>query len=131
MNLKSVIKKAGASRSTVSRVIYIEPYVSEKTHERVKVITAQEGFAPNPAARALMMQRTLNIRFIIPQNPTSLFDDTSYYFPTLFSVRRENRCAGSRNAAWVRQHERIINRSMRSVDCRWTMVSRQGNQQKG
>jgi LacI family transcriptional regulator len=31
----------------------------------------------------LVTQRTRNIGFIIPQNPNSLFDDPSYYFPTL------------------------------------------------
>jgi LacI family transcriptional regulator len=83
MNLEDIAKKAGVSRSTVSRVINNEPYVSEKTRERVKAIIAQEGFAPNPAARMLVTQRTRNIGFIIPQNPNSLFDDTSYYFPRL------------------------------------------------
>ncbi|RMG89270.1 MAG: LacI family transcriptional regulator, partial [Chloroflexi bacterium] len=31
MNLEDIAKKAGVSRSTVSRVINGEPYVSEKT----------------------------------------------------------------------------------------------------
>jgi DNA-binding LacI/PurR family transcriptional regulator len=83
MNFDDIARKAGVSRSTVSRFIHNEPCVSEKTSVRVKATIAHGGFAPNPAARKLLTQPSQHIGFIIPQNPNSLFDDTAYYFPTL------------------------------------------------
>ncbi|MBI5961010.1 MAG: LacI family DNA-binding transcriptional regulator [Chloroflexi bacterium] len=82
MNLEDIAARAGVSRSTVSRVINNEPYVSEKTRERVLAIIEQEGFIPNPAARALVTQHTQVIGVVIPRTPTVVFED-AFYFPTL------------------------------------------------
>lgn len=81
-NLEDIAAKAGVSRSTVSRVINNEPYVSEKTRQRVLTVIEQEGFAPNPAARALVTQRTQVIGVVIPHVPIVVFED-AYYFPIL------------------------------------------------
>ncbi len=81
-NLEDIAAKAGVSRSTVSRVINNEPYVSEKTRHKVMTVIKAEGFTPNPAARALVTQRTNVIGVVIPQVPLILFED-AYYFPTL------------------------------------------------
>lgn len=81
-NLEDIAAKAGVSRSTVSRVINNEPYVSEKTRHKVMTVIEQEGFSPNPAARALVTQRTNVIGVIIPLVPHVLFED-AYYFPAL------------------------------------------------
>lgn len=82
MNLEDIAAKAGVSRSTVSRVINNEPYVSQKTRQRVMAVIEQEGFSPNPAARALVTQRHRVIGVVIPQIPIIVFED-AYYFPTL------------------------------------------------
>ena len=82
MNLETIAEKAGVSRSTVSRVINNEPYVSEKTRERVMQVIEQEGFVPNPAARMLVTQRTQVIGVIFPRNAIKLFEDR-YFYPTL------------------------------------------------
>jgi LacI family transcriptional regulator len=63
-------------------VINNEPYVSEKTRARVLAIIEQERFSPNPAARALVTQRTEVIGVVVPTN-REVFSDESYYFPTL------------------------------------------------
>jgi LacI family transcriptional regulator len=81
-NLEDIAAKAGVSRSTVSRVINNEPYVSENTRRKVLDVIRAERFAPNPAARALVTQRTYVIGVVIPQAPLVLFED-AYYFPTL------------------------------------------------
>jgi LacI family transcriptional regulator len=81
-NLEDIAAKAGVSRSTVSRVINNEPYVSDKTRQRVLTVIEQEGFAPNPAARALVTQRTQVIGVVIPHVPIVVFED-AYYFPIL------------------------------------------------
>jgi DNA-binding LacI/PurR family transcriptional regulator len=81
-NLEDIAAKAGVSRSTVSRVINNEPYVSERTRQRVLAVIEQEGFTPNPAARALVTQRTQVIGVVIPHVPIVVFED-AYYFPAL------------------------------------------------
>jgi LacI family transcriptional regulator len=85
MNLEDIAKQAGVSRSTVSRVINNEPYVSAKTRAKVMLVIEREGFRPNPAARMLVKQRTQIIGAVIPQTPHVMFDDQSYYFPTLLN----------------------------------------------
>jgi LacI family transcriptional regulator len=82
LSLEDIAKKAGVSRSTVSRVINKEPYVSEKTRARVMEIIEQESFRPNPAARMLVTQRTHIIGMVVPQISNVFFGDNSY-FPML------------------------------------------------
>jgi len=82
LSLEDIAKKAGVSRSTVSRVINKEPYVSEKTRARVMEIIEQVSFRPNPAARMLVTQRTQIIGVVVPQVSNVIFADNSY-FPML------------------------------------------------
>lgn len=82
LNLEDIAAKAGVSRSTVSRVINNSPYVSAQTRQRVLAVIEAEGFAPNPAARALVTQRSQVIGVVIPQIPAIVFED-AYYFPSL------------------------------------------------
>lgn len=82
LNLEDIAAKAGVSRSTVSRVINNSPFVSAQTRQRVLEVIEAEGFAPNPAARALVTQRSQVIGVVIPQIPAVVFED-AYYFPTL------------------------------------------------
>lgn len=81
-NLEDIARKAGVSRSTVSRVINNEPYVSEATRAKVQAIIEAEGFSPNPVARMLVTQRTRVIGVVIPHTLQIAFQDP-YYFPTL------------------------------------------------
>lgn len=81
-NLEDIARKAGVSRSTVSRVINNEPYVSERTRAKVQAIIDSEGFSPNPAARMLVTQRTRVIGVVIPHTLLITFQDP-YYYPTL------------------------------------------------
>lgn len=81
-SLEDIAAKAGVSRSTVSRVINHAPNVSEKTRQHVLAVIAEEGFAPNPAARALVTQRNQAVGVVIPIAPLTFFED-AFYFPTL------------------------------------------------
>ncbi|MCC6615967.1 MAG: LacI family DNA-binding transcriptional regulator [Anaerolineae bacterium] len=82
MNLEDIARKAGVSRSTVSRVINNERYVSEPVRQRVLTVIEQEQFQPNPAARALVTRRSKIIGVAIPQTTNVFFGDNSY-FPML------------------------------------------------
>lgn len=81
-NLEDIARKAGVSRSTVSRVINDEPYVSERTRAKVRAVIEAEGFSPNLAARMLVTQRTRVIGVVIPHTLLVTFQDP-YYYPTL------------------------------------------------
>jgi LacI family transcriptional regulator len=104
-SLEDIAAKAGVSRSTVSRIINNTPGVSERTRQRVLEVIAQEGFAPNPAARALVTRRTQAIGVVIPLAPLTFFEDT-FYFPTL--LQGISRTTSERDHAmmlWLLQNE--------------------------
>jgi LacI family transcriptional regulator len=88
-NLEDIAAKAGVSRSTVSRVINDEPYVSEKTRQRVLKVIEQEGFSPNPAARMLVTQRTNVIGVVFPHTPSTVFADDANFYPQLLQGATE------------------------------------------
>ncbi len=75
MNLESIAKLAGVSRSTVSRVINDSPNVSDSARERVLAVIQQVDFQPNIAARSLAAGRTNVIGLVIPTQVSRLFSD--------------------------------------------------------
>jgi LacI family transcriptional regulator len=82
MNLEDIARKAGVSRSTVSRVINHEAYVSERTRQRVLQVIEAESFSPNQAAQMLARGRTFVMGVVVPHETGAFFDDP-FYFPTL------------------------------------------------
>jgi LacI family transcriptional regulator len=84
MDLEGIARKAGVSRSTVSRVINNSPNVSDRTRQRVLSVIEQENFHPNIAARALVKRRTDIIGVVIP-SPADVFLSDNNYFPMLLS----------------------------------------------
>lgn len=81
MTLESVAKKAGVSRSTVSRVINLQSGVSEQKRERVWQVITETGYQPHLAARALASNRSGIVGLVIPHAVSTLFADP--YFPRL------------------------------------------------
>lgn len=101
MNLEDIAKKAGVSRSTVSRVINNEGYVSEATRSKVMAVVEEVGFAPNPAARALVTQRNEVIGIVVPDPLQELLGtDNPYYYSTLLQ--------GITDAAHVRDYATLL-----------------------
>lgn len=58
ITIKDVAKAAGVSTQTVSRVLNNRPDVSPETRERVQVVIAEMGYAPNVLARSLSRGRS-------------------------------------------------------------------------
>ncbi|MBP7998247.1 MAG: LacI family DNA-binding transcriptional regulator [Chloroflexi bacterium] len=81
LTLEEIGRLAGASRSTVSRVINGQRGVREETRQRVLQIVAETGFHPNAAARSLAGHRAQIIGLVIPLSVQFLFTDP--YFPRL------------------------------------------------
>lgn len=78
LRLEDIAKKAGVSRSTVSRVVNNQQNVSEKVRQRVLKVIKETGFSPNAAARTLVSQRSNTIGLILPHSVSTFFTDPFY-----------------------------------------------------
>lgn len=81
-SLEDVARKAGVSRSTVSRVINNDPNVKAETREHVLKIIEQERYNPSTVARSMVTGRTQVIGLVFPHEYHVFFNDP-YYFPAL------------------------------------------------
>ena len=81
LTLEDIAKKAGVSRSTVSRVVNDQPNVKEDVRAKVQEVIAETGYRPHAAARSLASRRTQVIGLVIPSMVHTLFTDP--YFPRL------------------------------------------------
>jgi DNA-binding LacI/PurR family transcriptional regulator len=73
--LEEVAVAAGVGRGTVSRVINGSPQVSVAAKEAVERAIAELGYVPNPAARALVTQRTDSVALVISESEGRLFGE--------------------------------------------------------
>jgi LacI family transcriptional regulator len=81
LTLEDIAKKAGVSRSTVSRVVNGHPNVRESVRKHVQKVIQSTGYHPNAAARTLAMQRSKMVGLVLPRSVSSFFADP--YFPRL------------------------------------------------
>lgn len=81
MNLETIARMSGVSRSTVSRVINNSPRVSEDSRRKVLEVIRRTNFQPNIAARSLATGSTRILGLVIPTAVANLFTDP--YFPLL------------------------------------------------
>lgn len=103
MNIYEIAKKAGVSRSTVSRVINGEGYVSEEARRKVTQVIEEENYVPNPAARALVTKRNQIIGIVIPDTIKSILDtENSHYYSTLLQgITEEAHLRNFATLLWV------------------------------
>lgn len=81
LTLEDIAKKAGVSRSTVSRVVNGHENISDGVRQRVLEVIKETGYRPNAAARTLASQRSRMIGLVLPHSVSLLFTDP--YFPQL------------------------------------------------
>ena len=65
-SIRGVARRAGASASTVSRVLNARPDVAPATRERVLQAIAELGYHPNAQAVGLSCQRTGVVGLVVP-----------------------------------------------------------------
>lgn len=82
MNIKDVAKKSGVSKTTVSRVLNNEKYVSDETREKVLSAIKELGYAPNWVARSLITNKTNLIGVIVPEV------DLSFYYSIISEMEK-------------------------------------------
>lgn len=87
--IEEIAKKAGVSRSTVSRVINNDPNVKDETRELVQEVVTSNNYVPSRAARKLAGGRTGVIGLVIPIGVSRLFIEP--FFSTLIQSVT-NRC---------------------------------------
>ncbi len=75
VTLTDVAHAAGVSPSTVSRALRGERAVDPSLIARVQAVSAQLGYVPDPAARALASQRSNHVAILIPLLSNALFVD--------------------------------------------------------
>ncbi|TWI55902.1 LacI family DNA-binding transcriptional regulator [Halalkalibacter nanhaiisediminis] len=71
--IEDVAKRAGLSRSTVSRVINHHPYVSEKKKKLVYDAMKELEYHPNSSAQRLRTQKTDTIAVLVPRLTNPFF----------------------------------------------------------
>ena len=81
LTLEDIAKKAGVSRSTVSRVVNGHDNISDSARQRVLQVIKETGFRPNAAARTLASKRSNMIGLVLPHSVSQLFTDP--YYPHL------------------------------------------------
>lgn len=81
LTLEDIARQSGVSRSTVSRVVNEDPYVSEPVRKRVLDVIRDTGYHPHAAARALASQRAWTLGLLLPHSVSFLFTDP--YYPHL------------------------------------------------
>jgi LacI family transcriptional regulator len=74
MNLKSLARALGISKTTVSRALNGYPEVNIHTRERVLAAAKEAGYEANPMARSLAVGRTNVFGIIYPLLPSDLGD---------------------------------------------------------
>src|SRR5687768_16155913 len=80
--LEAVARRAGVSRSTVSRVVNGSTTVAVEIRDAVKQAVAELGYVTNQAARSLVTQRTESIALILPETANRVFSD-DLFFPAI------------------------------------------------
>jgi LacI family transcriptional regulator len=78
LTLEEIGRRAGVSRSTVSRVLNDHPDVRPAVREKVEEVIAETGYLPNQAARALVSSRSGLIGLVMLTDADQLFGDPYY-----------------------------------------------------
>jgi LacI family transcriptional regulator len=79
-NVFDVAKAAGVSVATVSRVFNVPDRVGTAAREKVHNAARQLGYSPNPAAKALRLQKSFIIGAVIPSLDYSMFARLTHAF---------------------------------------------------
>ncbi|MER5257359.1 LacI family DNA-binding transcriptional regulator [Streptomyces sp. NPDC002855] len=86
--LEDVARRAGISKSTVSRVINGEPRVRAAVAERVRQAVDELGYVPNQAARSLVTRHNNAVAVVVTEPQNRLFVDP-YFDCHLRGIRQE------------------------------------------
>lgn len=72
--MQDIAKKAGVSKSTVSRALNNDPRIKVQTREKILKIAGEMNYRPHHMAQALAKKRTNIIGVMIPKTPRTVTD---------------------------------------------------------
>lgn len=75
VTIDAVARRAGVSKTTVSKHLNGLPYVSDQTAARISEAIAALDFRPNPLARSLVTNRTGSLAVVIPSITNPFYPD--------------------------------------------------------
>lgn len=75
VTIDAVARRAGVSKTTVSKHLNGVPYVSDRAAARISEAIAALDFRPNPSARSLVTNRTGSLAVVIPSITNPFYPD--------------------------------------------------------
>lgn len=84
LTIKQIAEMANVSKGTVSKVLNGYSGISAKTSERILKLVQQLDFHPDSSARALALQKTGILGFLIPHEPENSL--SGYFWATVMSA---------------------------------------------
>ncbi|MEV4311200.1 LacI family DNA-binding transcriptional regulator [Actinocrispum sp. NPDC049592] len=113
--LEDVAAYAGVSRSTASRALNEESYVSPKAREAVLAAARDLGYSPNQAARSLVTKRTGAVALVLSEPESKVLDDP-YFLTVMRAAFRELANRGSQMLVMFVDTRDDIPRTMKFLD---------------
>nr|WP_083467327.1 LacI family DNA-binding transcriptional regulator [Kibdelosporangium sp. MJ126-NF4]CEL22904.1 HTH-type transcriptional regulator celR [Kibdelosporangium sp. MJ126-NF4]CTQ90044.1 HTH-type transcriptional regulator celR [Kibdelosporangium sp. MJ126-NF4] len=113
--LEDVAAYAGVSRSTASRALNEEIYVSPRAREAVMAAARDLGYSPNQAARSLVTKRTGAVALLLSE-PESMVLDDPFYLVVMRAAFRELASQGSQMLVMFVDNREDIPRTMKFLD---------------
>jgi LacI family transcriptional regulator len=114
--LHHVARKAGVSKSTVSRVVNNHPHVSLVARETVLKVMAEIGYQPNGIARSLRTRATMTVGLIITQLRNEVFAAIGQGVDRRLSQFGRTLLLGSSDGDTDREYKLIRNLLQRGID---------------
>lgn len=113
--LEDVAAYAGVSRSTASRALNDDAYVSRRSREVVLAAAAALGYSPNHAARSLVTKRTGAVALVLSEPESKVLDDP-YFAAVMHGAFRELSSAGVQMLVMFVDTREDVPRTMRFLE---------------
>jgi len=101
LSINDIAVRAGVSRSTVSRVLNQEAYVSQPTRQRVERVIEELNYTPDPIARMMITRSTQTIGFVVQGRPSDIFEDPHFYPSLLEGIMEATNKHGYSMMLWM------------------------------
>jgi DNA-binding LacI/PurR family transcriptional regulator len=113
--LEDVAAYAGVSRSTASRALNEESYVSPRAREAVQAAARELGYSPNQAARSLVTKRNGAVALVLSEPESKVLNDP-YFLTVMRAAFRELADRGSQMLVMFVDTRDDIPRTMKFLD---------------
>jgi LacI family transcriptional regulator len=116
VTMEDVAKKAGVSRSTVSRVLSNYPFVNQQKKNRVLAAIHELSYHPNIIAQSLVKQQTKTIALVVPDIANPFYSEVARGIEEIASKEEYSVVFGSTNGNPAREEKLLSVLIGRQVD---------------